>query len=110
MQQSLPCASPQPPPLTTAPPPPPPPPILLAAWLAWGVLVLYVQASSGDSKPFDPFDILGLERSATDKEIKKAYRKLSLQYHPDKVRVCVGVGVCVGWLWCAVERSGWTSR
>jgi translocation protein SEC63 len=50
------------------------------------VLLFYVQSSSGESAPFDPFDILGVDRSATEKEIKKAYRKLSLQYHPDKVR------------------------
>jgi translocation protein SEC63 len=34
--------------------------------------------------PFDPFAILGLEHGATDRDIKKAYRKLSLQFHPDK--------------------------
>lgn len=30
------------------------------------------------------YDILGLESTATDKEIKKAYRKLALKWHPDK--------------------------
>ena len=29
--------------------------------------------------------LLGLEKNATKEEIKKAYRKLSMQYHPDKV-------------------------
>lgn len=29
---------------------------------------------------------LGLEKGASKEEIKKAYRKLSMQYHPDKVR------------------------
>lgn len=29
---------------------------------------------------------LGLQSSATPEEIKKAYRKMSMQYHPDKVR------------------------
>ncbi|KAA0155722.1 hypothetical protein FNF29_01637 [Cafeteria roenbergensis] len=35
-------------------------------------------------KQYDPFAILGIEDTATDREIKKAYRKLSLKYHPDK--------------------------
>lgn len=32
----------------------------------------------------DFYKILGIRRSATPKEIKKAYRSMSLQYHPDK--------------------------
>lgn len=35
-------------------------------------------------QPFEPFSILGLESGATEAEIKKAYRRLSIQYHPDK--------------------------
>jgi len=33
----------------------------------------------------DPYKVLGLERSATDEEVKKAYRRLAMKYHPDKV-------------------------
>ncbi|KAL3617481.1 hypothetical protein CASFOL_037802 [Castilleja foliolosa] len=49
---------------------------LIVAGLA---LLLFVECK----KP-DPYKVLGVDRKASQREIQKAFHKLSLQYHPDK--------------------------
>jgi len=43
-------------------------------------LCMIISANADD----DYYKILGVERSASEHDIKKAFRKLAVKYHPDK--------------------------
>ncbi|CAN1180698.1 DnaJ protein ERDJ2A [Linum perenne] len=57
---------------------------LILLWVVMIFLVCCIKDMTREAPPFEPYAILGLQPGATDSEIKKSYRKLSVQYHPDK--------------------------
>lgn len=63
---------------------------ILSACVLWGVIVymIYLIAVTTRTAPqiWDPYDVLGVSRTASEKEIDRFYKKASIKYHPDKAR------------------------
>lgn len=57
---------------------------VIVGWALLAYLTYRVSQFDYEMSNFDPYEILGLETSASLSEIKRAYRKLSLLLHPDK--------------------------
>ena len=55
------------------------------AVMAWMVYLIVVTQRMSP-KIWDPYEVLGVSRSADEKAVDKFYKKLSLQYHPDKAK------------------------
>lgn len=51
---------------------------LILSWLIYCICAAFAFAGA------DYYKILGVSKSASSADIKRAYRKLSLKYHPDK--------------------------
>ncbi|KAG0642887.1 Translocation protein sec63 [Tuber brumale] len=57
----------------------------LFAYMAYLIAV----TANADGKIWDPYEILGISMTTDEKAIKSHYKKLSLKYHPDKIRPTV---------------------
>ena len=52
--------------------------------VGWALLMHLGSQAAATAAPFNPFEIIGVSEDASEREIKKAYRKLSMIHHPDK--------------------------
>ena len=60
---------------------------VVVGWSIIGFMAYLIHVTARTlPKIWNPYDILGIKESATEKEIKSHYKRMSLKYHPDKVR------------------------
>ena len=58
--------------------------VLLLGWSLIALVIYQISLFDYEMANFDPYEILQVSYDATQKEIKKKYREMSLIYHPDK--------------------------
>ncbi|XP_039247558.1 translocation protein SEC63 homolog [Styela clava] len=57
---------------------------IVLAWIGFFILAYKVSMIERDFVEYDPYEVLGIREGADNVVIKKAYRKLSKEFHPDK--------------------------
>ncbi|KAJ6581236.1 Sec63 Brl domain-containing protein [Mycena capillaripes] len=62
---------------------------VIVGWSTFAYFCWKVAGAKMDNKVYNPFEILGISTDLSEKEIKSHFKKLSKQFHPDKVKVSV---------------------
>jgi translocation protein SEC63 len=61
--------------------------VAVLGWAIMGAMIYLIMVTQRTVlKIWNPYDILGISDSATEKQIKSHYKRLSVKFHPDKVR------------------------
>ncbi|OAA56473.1 translocation complex component [Cordyceps fumosorosea ARSEF 2679] len=61
--------------------------VAIAGWALMAAMAYLIMTTQPViNKIWNPYDILGISESLTEKQIKSHYKKLSVKFHPDKVR------------------------
>ncbi|XP_067947774.1 translocation protein SEC63 homolog [Watersipora subatra] len=58
--------------------------VVIVGWVTFIYAAYLVAQIQTDHVEYDPYEVLGIDRGATDKQIKSQYRELSRTHHPDK--------------------------
>ncbi|CAE6508966.1 unnamed protein product [Rhizoctonia solani] len=61
--------------------------ITTALWVVFGAVAYSAATTKSDTKIYNPFEILGINTGTSEKDIKRHYKKLSVRFHPDKVKL-----------------------
>ncbi|KAF8742795.1 posttranslational protein targeting membrane, translocation, partial [Rhizoctonia solani] len=61
--------------------------VTIALWAVFGAVAYNAATTKSDTKIYNPFEILGIKAGTSEKDIKRHYKKLSVKFHPDKVKL-----------------------
>ncbi|KAK0711595.1 Sec63 Brl domain-containing protein [Lasiosphaeris hirsuta] len=61
--------------------------LVVGGWAVMGYMLYLINTTEAPThKLWNPYDILKISETATEKQIKSHYKKLSLKFHPDKAK------------------------
>ncbi|KAH9483171.1 Translocation protein sec63 [Psilocybe cubensis] len=66
---------------------------LLGGWSLFAFVCYRVSLLKVENKIYNPFEILGISTSMPEKDIKSHFKKLSKQFHPDKVKATANMTI-----------------